>query len=303
MSKSILVPLDGSELAEIALDYVMDIVSDSGLSVVLLHVYSPSERDFATMRHGYLERVAEKVRLQLQDREESTGVPLTDRVEVQPVLSMGHAAEEILRHAQQHDAEFIVMATHGLSGIRRWAIGSVADKVVRASSKPVLLVRARRTHPLSRKIVVPLDGTRECEMVIGPTEGFATALRSEVVFLQVLEPVYQVHGAGVHMVRRYTDARMRELKEGAMRYLERVATPLGEKGIDVACEVIVGSIPEEIIRFAGENQARLVVLLKHRRASISPLDLGHVADRVLRRGSTPVLMVSAARRPRFRKAD
>ena len=295
MYQHILVPLDGSALAETTLDYARDIAGELGLSITVLHVYEFNEGAFVTMREGYVRGIADTVRQQLSEQYGRGGTEQRGgRGEVQGKLAMGHAAEEILRYADKNNVDLILMATHGRSGIRRWAIGSVADKVVRATKKPVLLDRVKRTSPTQNKIIVPLDGFKQSEAVVGCIESLAAGLKSEVILLQVLEDFYLINTGGGRMVRvRYTDGRMVELEDGAKRYLDKIATLLRDKGIDAKSEVRIGDVPREIIKLADEGQARLVAMLKRRRSIISPLDLGSVADKVLRRGTTPVMLFSA----------
>ena len=289
MYRHILVPLDGSALAEAALNYARDIAGGLGLSMTILHVYDPAEREFVTMREGYITRITDLVRGQLSELyEEQRGSP----GEVRGELIMGHAAEEIFRYADKNDIDLILMGTHGRSGIKRWAIGSVADKVVRATKKPVLLVRAKTTAPPQNRIIVPLDGFKQSEAVVGYVDSLATGLKSEVILLQVLEEFYEINTRRGMTRVRYTQARMEQLKEDAQRYLDRAAKPLIDKGIAAKSEVRTGDVPRKIIELADESQARMVAMSKRRRPGISRLDLGSTADKVLRRGTTPVLLIN-----------
>lgn len=294
MYERMLIPLDGSELAEVVLDYAKELAAGLELKVILLHVYSSPEQEFITMHRGYVERVAEIMRHQLQEIQQRNGIQTTGRaVDVRTDLAMGHTADKIVGYADENNVDLILMATHGRSGIRRWAIGSVADKVIRATKKPVMLVRAKTSSTLSNKVLVPLDGSKQSEAVVSYVDELATRLRSEVILLQVLEPSYRVHTSGGRIKRiSYTSERIDQLKEGIMRYLERIATPLRDKDINVKFEVRIGEVPQTIINFANEYQAGLVAMLKRGRYGMSSLDLGSVADKVLRRGTTPILLVS-----------
>ena len=291
MYRRILVPLDGSELAETALDYARDIVGRLNLSMTVLHVYDSAEQEFITMREGYIAGIVDLVRHQLSEQfGRGHGLP----EEVQGKLAMGHAAEEIIHYADKNDIDLILMATHGRSGIKRWAIGSIADKVVRATKKPVILIRAAKAAPPQNVIIVPLDGFKQSEAVVGYIESLASGLKSDVVLLRVLEEYYEIDTRRGMTRVRYTNARMEQLKEEANRYLDKIATPLRDSGITVKSEVRIGEIAREIIKLADEENARMVAMLKRRRSSISPLDLGSVADKVLRRGTTPVLLFSTS---------
>jgi len=295
MYKKLLVTLDGSELAEVVLDYAKELAGGLGLDTVLLHIYSHSELEYITMRRGYINRIADTLEHQAREIQEKTGNNnKQEAFEVQGELVEGHAAEEIVRYADKNQVDLILMATHGRSGIRRWAIGSVAEKVVRATRQPVLLVRTKISYEISNRLIVPLDGSRESESVVGFVEELAAGLNSEIILVQVLEPFYEVRTARGRTIQvRYSSERMDNLRNGTKRYLEGIATRLRENGVNTITEVRTGSPPVEIIKFANETKARFVAMLKRRRFGISPLDLGNVADKVLRRGTTPVLLFSA----------
>jgi nucleotide-binding universal stress UspA family protein len=141
----VLVPLDGSPLAELALADAFSVAELSHAEVTLLQVVPPIDHVIATeaeypifvdqqweakkmMARDYLEGVCERA-----------GCP---DVTVHLVVEMGLAAETIIDYARHHPVDLIVMATHGRSGLQRWVYGSVADKVLRGANQPVLLVRA-----------------------------------------------------------------------------------------------------------------------------------------------------------------
>ena len=154
MEQKILIPLDGSKIGEAALPRVENLVSKlvpaAKVDVTLLHVISLlryvtfageagvqvpfDEKDIEMERQRaqkYLDQAAQNLR--------STGATVHTRVEI------GSAAEEIIRVADEIDANLIAMSTHGRSGITRWALGSISDRVVHVASQPVLLVRAGKS--------------------------------------------------------------------------------------------------------------------------------------------------------------
>lgn len=143
--KHILVPLDGSELAELALGDAFDLARSNEAEVTLLRVTSPIEEVvLAGTDHPifidqqweaqkalaleYLHRVCERMDCK--------------NISVHMAVEMGLAAETIIDYARQQPIDLIVMATHGRSGLQRWVYGSVADKVLRGADVPILLVRA-----------------------------------------------------------------------------------------------------------------------------------------------------------------
>ncbi|MHB8993942.1 MAG: universal stress protein [Armatimonadota bacterium] len=140
MYKSILVTLDRSSLAEQALPHAVALAKAFGSTIELVTVVPIT--GFDTPQGGVhldWEREVD------EDREYIAGIVARvtdDNVPVKSEIRRGDIAEEILRHAQELHVDLIVMSTHGRSGLGRWVYGSIADRVLRYASVPVLLVRA-----------------------------------------------------------------------------------------------------------------------------------------------------------------
>jgi nucleotide-binding universal stress UspA family protein len=145
MYTKILVPLDGSELAECSLEHLKQVAVVGGVSeVTLLRVIEPvsSNEAAAWSSAGYT--VTEIHKKQIASAQEglnlAAGKLVALGISAQAVVLEGRAAETILDYAEKNNIELILMSTHGRSGISRWTFGSVADKVVRHSPVPVLVV-------------------------------------------------------------------------------------------------------------------------------------------------------------------
>jgi nucleotide-binding universal stress UspA family protein len=146
MYKKILVPLDGSELAECVLPHVESIAKGCGVGSVVfvraLDTYVPN----ATYAY-----IGESLRKEIEENTEKAAREYLDEVagrvnlngvEIQKQLITGRAAESIAEYATKNEADLIAIATHGRSGVSRWAWGSVADRILRSACVPVLMVRA-----------------------------------------------------------------------------------------------------------------------------------------------------------------
>ena len=135
--KRILVPLDGSECAENVLPMVEQLATELKASIALLRVAyaytfpgtDPTEAEVKVVRE------AEEYLRKIEDRLKAKGFKVDSHVRY------GHDAEEILDHAAEKDIDFIAMTTHGRSGVKRFLLGSVAEKLLRHSPKPIFLVR------------------------------------------------------------------------------------------------------------------------------------------------------------------
>ncbi|MCK4362898.1 MAG: universal stress protein [Dehalococcoidia bacterium] len=294
MYEKILVPLDGSELAEIALPYAEELAGALGSEVTLIHVFESAEDKYQHMYQLYMEKMVEVAR---QGAERHGEKP----VKVDSVYLVGHTAEQIVDYADREKIGLIAMATHGRSGIRRWFLGNVAAKVVRATERPVALIRAKDAHPEVRqksilnKVLVPLDGSKESEAVIPHISELASKLKAEVVLFQVVAPAYFVYSIPGEAVQKlYSPEEMDKIKTKSEGYLDTVGAELRDKGINAMSEVGLGVPAEEIIRIADEIQADVVAMSTHGHSGISRWAFGSTADKVLHAGNTPVLLVRAS---------
>jgi nucleotide-binding universal stress UspA family protein len=126
MYRRIVVPLDGSELAEVALPYAEGFAGKLGAEVVLIHVYESADEKHRRIHELYLQKIAEDTKRGVKKYlKKGQG-----EVKVRSAVMAGHSAEQIVDYADKEDADLIIIATHGRSGIRRWVLGSVAAKVV-----------------------------------------------------------------------------------------------------------------------------------------------------------------------------
>ena len=155
MYKKILVPLDGSELAECVLPHVAAIAGGCGVtSVTFLRVIEPYYLHAAMyaatgygISLGLREEDIEKIDAENRSAAEKYLSEVVSRAkykgaQVQGEVFMGKAAEGIVDYAAKNGCDLIIIATHGRSGLSRWVWGSVADRVLRSANVPVLMVRA-----------------------------------------------------------------------------------------------------------------------------------------------------------------
>jgi len=304
--KRMLVPLDGSELAEVAFTYAKNLAcSLRGTEVILLHVYSPEESGLVPKHRAYIEQAADTIGRQ-SERVQETGVQSRARaIKALGGLAMGNPAEEILRYADMNDIDLILMATHGRSGISRWATGSVAYKVLRASKVPVWLVRAGIAEEIiedklpSRTILIPLDGSKLAESVLPHVEALAKQWadgKVEVVLLRVCQPpvVSSDYPSDMPLSwEEHVELETAKCKLVAGPYLAEIEKRLKEAGLKVHQEVPLGKPAEAIIDYALSNRVSLIAMITHGRSGISRWAYGSVAEEVMLGAFTPVLLVKS----------
>lgn len=305
MYKRMLVPLDGSELAEVVFDYVEELAGRLDLDLILLNVSGTRELHLLSMHRAYIERAADIVERQsIEVQEKARTEPGGKTLEVRGELAVGHAAEEILRYADENSIDIILLATHGRSGVKRWAMGSVADKVLRASKVPVWLVRAgipeEIVHDkwLKRTMLVPLDGSKLAESVLPHVEALAKQCGDElcdVVLLRVCEPpVISADYPEAIMELSWEEHVEQEKawhKRAAERYLAEVEKRLSDAGLRVRSEVLLGRPIDEIIEYANINPINLIILATHGRTGVIRWAYGQVTDKVLQRSTSPIFLV------------
>jgi len=151
MYERILVPLDGSKIGEAALPYVEDLVSklspQTTVEVTIFQVVSSKSHwvavGEASAKIAYTKQELELMKQEASDYLDKAGEGLRSKgAVVKTKVSMGNAAEEIIKAADEINAGLVAMSTHGRSGLGRWAFGSVTDRVLRGGNKPVFMVRA-----------------------------------------------------------------------------------------------------------------------------------------------------------------
>lgn len=294
MYENVLVPLDGSKGAEIALPYAEELSARLGAEITLVSVSGPGA-DTENLFSSYLERVAKQVEMDLKG--------WWPKVEagVRTEVLVGKPADEIRTYADQKQMGLIVMASRGSSGHVPWLMGNTADKLLRMVDKPVLLVRspaggaALAQKSLLKKVLMPLDGSSVGETAIPYAEALAQAFGAELVFFHVLEPAVEPVAAGPTVAWALSKGEVEQRKAHAMTYLNAVAEPLKAKGLTVSAAVAFGSAASEIISFAEANATDLIAMSTHGRSGVSRWVFGSVTDKILHAGDKPVLTVRAAK--------
>lgn len=298
--KKMLVPLDGSELAETVFVYAKEIARRLGIDIILLHVCAPEDAEQLPMRRAYIERSVETMRRQAEELLKKSGPQAGGKaINVRGEVATGYPAEEIIRYAEANDADLILMATHGRSGVKRWTMGSVADKVLRASKVPVWLVRAGLPAEVvydllpTRRILVPLDGSELAESVLPHVEAVARQRGAEVVevlLVGVCEPMLLPSYYPVALPLSWDDHIARCRRETG-EYLQKIAKRLQNEGLKVSFEVLVGKPADAIVDYVSKNPINLIIMSTHGRSGLGRWVFGSVAERILLGVTIPILLI------------
>lgn len=307
MVRSILVPLDGSELAEQALPLALSIAARSGAEVTLLQavplpiapVGFGNEWLLVDDQLELLEREARNYLGELAGRVQAA-LPAGQRpTELRQATTIGPAAQAIADYATANRADLIVMATHGRSGLSRWALGSVTDQVLQLSHVPVLIVRPPEEAPVRfdslpapGRIMITLDGSELAERVLPTATEMARVFEAELLLFRValLPAVYYMDAGAAAFQLDFLES----AKEEAAEYLEQVAQALRTQGARVRTAVGVTPIVESILDVAAEAGVDLIAMTTHGRTGLGRVVYGSVTDRIVRSSACPVLVVRSA---------
>jgi nucleotide-binding universal stress UspA family protein len=286
MYTRILVPLDGSELAEQILPYARFFAEALRIPVGLLRVNEPGSMVPDALARGgadYLADVAESF--------------FAGSVAVSRHVEIGKPAEVIVERAGAESGTLIAMATHGLSGIQRLFLGSVAYKVVHMAKDPLLLIRPEQERdPMKpvqlNTVFVPLDGSGLAEAICPVAIGLATRLNLEVFLVRVYTSPAEssVIGDGVilDVAHRIRD----RIREEVETYLDGKVQRFQADGLRrVSSLAIEGDAAGEIIDLARTTPNNLITMSTHGRSGVQRWVLGSVAEKVIHYSGDPVLVV------------
>ena len=221
---------------------------------------------------------------------------------VQWRVQRGSPAEAIIDAALAEKDALIAMATHGRSGLNRWLLGSVAEKVLRGASNPLLLIRAKESAPqwsmrALKSVIVPLDGSETAERVLPSAEALAKSLDLEVGLLRVYGIPYGAYsaGEGLYDAMQIAEGCPGSLRDEASAYLEEKAKTLRGRGVKKVSTIVKeGLDADEIISLARATPDNLIAICTHGRSGLKRWALGSITETVARHSGDPVLIVRAA---------
>jgi nucleotide-binding universal stress UspA family protein len=291
MYQKILIPLDGSETAERVIPYAEEIIARFGGQIILASVSELLHKVAGNFYPAYVSRIAEQVQNQLKEWSPQK------ETWVHSEILFGKPADEILRYSNELDVDIIAMTSRGSTNSGAWPLGSTAEKILRATNRPVLLVRAPTSgaglqqKKLIKKILVPLDGSQLSEIALPHASALSQNLNAELILVRAIEPDLQSFGVYESRQPQLTHEEKERLKSGVLSYLENAAVPLKQSGLKVSTRVDFAHPADFITDFAVENSLDLIVMSTHGETGISRWVLGSVTDKVVHTGDTPVLVV------------
>jgi nucleotide-binding universal stress UspA family protein len=301
---SILVPLDGSPLAEQALPLASRIARAAGgkLRLALVHEVRPRPADLVGTRIFTALELATRKAERSYLRNIQEGLRATGHRMASAVTLKGEAAPELIRFVRETGVDLVVMATHGRGGVERMWLGSVADRMIRQLEVPVLLIRPAEGESVPAfdrdpmRILVPVDGSPLAEQALEPAIRLARLYDAEITLLQVVFPVQLSVDPALPLPSAYDQELTEAGRAQAEDYLRGLSERLRERAIRASGVAVVGwNAADRILELARPEQTDLLVLATHGRGGLGRLALGSVADKLIRGADVPVLVYRPAR--------
>jgi len=294
MVQHILVPLDGSRLAEAALPVAMGLAAQLRARVTLLHVI---EQNAPASVHG-------EPHLTTEAAARTYLAEAVDRVAITPIIIQIHVhndptsnvVQSIVVHAQELASDLIVICSHGGNSVQKRLFGSIAQAVVAQGGTPVLLVNPE-TAPTTfhcTRLLVALDGNREHEAGLRLAAETAQACHAQLDLVLVIPTratLSPTQAATGRLLPQATAAFLDSLAESGLTYLEDKQRALAPFGLEIACAVQRGDPAEAIAATAAANNADLIVLATHGKGNLDAFWSGSVTPRLVVGAQWPLLLV------------
>jgi len=298
MYSKILIPLDGSKTAEKVLPYARYLAGKFKIPVELLAVVDIAEMatHMAADKARFLDSLVED---SLRASESYLrGIAATFKgVTVTNTVEKGRAEDAIIEKGGGYKDILIAMATHGRSGLNRFLLGSVAEKVLRGTANPLLLARATETakadgEGIFETLIVPLDGSEVAENVLPSAAEMAKKLGLAVVLFRAYHIPYTVYSGNEGFYAVDFNELIAGVRDEANAYLEKKVAEMRSLGVEKVTPLSKeGFAGDEIITLGRNTPNGLIAMSSHGRSGVKRWVLGSVAETVLRHTSDPVLVI------------
>jgi len=292
MIRRVLIPLDGSGLAEQVILHLLRFITPDQTELLLMTALPSSSRPQIEATANFITPETavtkdHKVREQLHGITQELG---QIGFNVMERLLSGAPAESILRLAEETFVDLIAMSTHGRTGLRRALLGSVADEVVCNARPPVFLAPAAiTTQPDSapRSILLPLDGTSLAEAAIPVAQQFAQNTGATLSLIHIIKPNHPGHG----QQHDPESAAEQSSTQQTTSYLERIQLQLQLANVPSHYQIASGDPAEAIIRTMHTENSDLVVMSTHGRSGVERIIHGSVASQIIGNTPCPLLLI------------
>jgi nucleotide-binding universal stress UspA family protein len=284
----ILIPLDGSKPSEKILNHTETLAKRTNAKIILIQVvpfFWPDEFLHVRELGNKLDHEASKYLYSIMRKMSHKGI------EGEICVHEGNVPKVICDYAREKEVDLIAMCTHGRGGVKKWALGSVAEKIVQASPVPVLLyncMNMKAETSYYRNILIPIDGSHFSENIFPQAHQLVKLFKSKVWFLNVID---------LKLIEEFTTLGMINSQEKRIEsikhYLPNLEKRLQEAHVQYELIVKRGNPAMTICDFAENEEIDLIAMSTHGRSGISHWALGSVASKVVQASLKPVLLLRA----------
>lgn len=292
MTRTILVPLDGSESSEESLPIAQALWARQGGQLMLISVVEVTTEFDAWIETAPFS-LEDELDGWLNERREYLDTLATSiGGDVVTEVRVGRPATEIRAAAEQAEKPVVVMASHGRTGLQQLVMGSVALSVVHDVQCPVVVVHMQDDEAgvpsAIESVLLPTDGSAFSESVIDEALAILGEPKPRVRLVQVLEhPAWASHSMNAGLVSEYLDAS----RESSQQHLDAILAGLRERGYEARAELRSGKAAEGILAAVADHESEMVAMATHGRGGVGRLLLGSVAQQVLHRARVPLLLI------------
>ncbi len=269
MYRAVLVALDGSKNAERVLPVLAPVLAASKCRTILIQAIPPGETAPGAASQAYLRSIAARL--------------ARKKVRAETEVLRGDPATAIIRSAEKRHADLVAFTSHGQGGLAQWVFGSVAQKILRGCTRPLLVVRSLEgpSRKLGR-VLVPLDGSTGSEATLPHATALAKACGADV------ELLYVAHDEGF-------EAGDSKLRSWMTREKRRVETRFceisrAEPSLEFVHSIVEGDPAGKILARAERHAGTAIVMGSHGRTGFSRWVYGSVSEKVLQAARVPVLV-------------
>ncbi len=296
----VLIPLDGSELAEQAIPFGHAVAHEAGTMIYAQVV--PEAEPLKSLTGGPVAS-ADEVAAIFQESAKSDLVQAAERWDgIAPryeiTVGVGDPADTILSLADEHRAELIVIASHGRGALGRWTFGSVADRLARTSTLPVLVIRPKDaapevdTLPEFERILLLTDGSERSLSAVDEAADLAKKLGKPVTMVRAIFPEAELApsaGYGAVYAPELYDELTKSIEDEATKSLDAIAEQVKTHGAEAEYLLVHGPAAQTIMSMATPND--LIVMTSHGRSGFRRWLIGSVAEKLVRDAPCPVMLV------------
>ena len=299
MNNHLLVPLDGSAIAECVLPHVIALAPMSNMKVTLLHVMQQPQHGQGTPAVDPIEwhlqkQNSEKYLDQIVTKLNNAGV-----LGVERVILEGSPANTVIEYARANNVDLIVLSTHGQSGLSGWNVSSVVQKILLRAYKSILLVRAYIpasadvTKVRYKRLFVGMDGSPRSEFVLPFAVGLAQFHRSQLILGTVIEKPQMVNRFPLSKEEEdWINKFVEKNYQAASRYLEQLLAQFSLKDVKLEAHVSIGDNAIAVLHnMAEEANADLVLLAAHGHSGENRWPYGSLTTSFIAYGNSSLLIL------------